>query len=69
MRTFWGVWPADEKWRGPAGHQAHPYHLHASTSEARRQVYSPGTPVSCPPSSANGSANKIKVKINSYFLY
>ena len=26
------------------------------------QEFSPGTPVSSPPSSANGSANKIKLK-------
>ena len=31
-------------------------------SEARRQGFSPGTPVSSPPSSVNGSANKIKLK-------
>ena len=29
-------------------------------SEARRQGFSPGTPVSFPPPSVNGSANKIK---------
>ena len=34
-------------------------------SEARRQGFSPGTPVSSPPSSANGSVNRIKLK---YFL-
>ena len=33
-------------------------------SEARRQGFSPGTPVSSPPSSVNGSANKNKAKIN-----
>ena len=31
-------------------------------SETRRQGFSPGTPVSSPPSSINGSANKIKLK-------
>ena len=31
-------------------------------SDARRQGVSPGTPVSSPPSSANGSANKTKLK-------
>ena len=31
-------------------------------SEARPQGFSPGTPVSSPPSSVNGSANKIKLK-------
>ena len=31
-------------------------------SEARRQGFSPGTPVSSPPLSVNGSANKIKLK-------
>ena len=31
-------------------------------SEARFQRFSPGTPVSSPPSSVNGSANKIKLK-------
>ena len=30
-------------------------------SEARRQEFSPGTPVSSPPSSVNGSADKIKL--------
>ena len=30
--------------------------------EARHQESSPGTPVSSPPSSVNGSANKIKLK-------
>ena len=30
-------------------------------SEARRQGFSPDTPVSSPPSSVNGSANKIKL--------
>ena len=30
--------------------------------EARRQGFSPGTPVSTPSSSVNGSANKIKLK-------
>ena len=30
-------------------------------SEARRQGFSPGTPDSSPPSSANGSAKKIKL--------
>ena len=33
-------------------------------SEARRQGFSPGTPVSSSPSSVNGSANKIKAQIN-----
>ena len=31
-------------------------------SEARRKGLSPGTPVSSPPSSVNGSANTIKLK-------
>ena len=31
-------------------------------SEARRQGFSPGTPVSPSPSSVNGSANKTKLK-------
>ena len=31
-------------------------------SEARRQGFSPGTPVSSPPSSVNGSAYKVKFK-------
>ena len=31
-------------------------------SEACRQGFSLGTPVSSPPSSVNGSANKIKLK-------
>ena len=31
-------------------------------SEACRQGFPPGTPVSSPPSSVNGSANKIKLK-------
>ena len=31
-------------------------------SEAGHQGYSPGTPVSSPLSSVNGSANKIKLK-------
>ena len=30
--------------------------------EDRRQGFSPDTPVSSPPSSVNGSANKIKLK-------
>ena len=33
-------------------------------SEARCQGFSPGTPVTSPPSSVNGSANKIKAQIN-----
>ena len=33
-------------------------------SEARRQEFSPSTPVSSPPSLVNCSANKIKAKIN-----
>ena len=32
-------------------------------SEAHRQGFSPGTLVSSPPSSVNGSANKIKLKV------
>ena len=35
---------------------------HVAFSEARRQGFSPGTPVSSPSSSVNGSANKIKLK-------
>ena len=31
-------------------------------SEARHYGFSPGTPVSSPPSSVNGSANKVKLK-------
>ena len=31
-------------------------------SEARRQEFSPGTPVFSPPSQVNGSANRIKLK-------
>ena len=31
-------------------------------SEARRQEFSPGAPVSSPLSSVNGSANKMKLK-------
>ena len=31
-------------------------------SEVRRQGFSPGTPVSTPPSSVDGSANEIKLK-------
>ena len=32
-------------------------------SEARRQGFSPGTPIFSPPSSVNGSANKIKLNL------
>ena len=33
-------------------------------SEAHRKGFSPNTPVSSPPSSFNGSANKVKAQIN-----
>ena len=33
-------------------------------SEAHRQGFPPGTPVSSPPSSVNGSANEIKAHLN-----
>ena len=33
-------------------------------SEARCQGFSPGTPISSPPSSVNGSANKRNAEIN-----
>ena len=36
--------------------------LYAAFSEARRQGFAPGTPVSSPPSSDYGSANKAKLK-------
>ena len=39
-----------------------PRALVVAFSEARRQGFSPGTPVSSPTSSVNGSVNKIKLK-------
>ena len=38
--------------------------LVCGVSDTRRQGFSPGTPVSSPPSSFNGSANEIKAQIN-----
>ena len=37
-------------------------------SEARGQEFSPGTPVSSPPSSVHCSASKTKLKINAIYI-
>ena len=45
-----------------SGLESSGFSIHVAFSEARHQGFSPGTPVSSPPSSINGSANKIKLK-------
>ena len=48
--------------QGGCGERTTASDAHIRDSEARRQGFSPGTPFSSPPSSLNGSANKIKLK-------